>query len=68
MAHLGGALTGVLVGVNVLRNLKHEKWEDYCWWAAFVFLVILFISAILFNILAPEGYFPKSDYSLLKIL
>ena len=26
-AHAGGSLAGVLVGINVVRNFRHKKWE-----------------------------------------
>lgn len=26
-AHVGGCLAGFLVGINVIRNLRHKKWE-----------------------------------------
>ena len=65
MAHLGGALTGFLIGVNVLRNLRQERWERVLWWITFVVLIILFSSAIIINIVSPGEYFPKADYSSL---
>ena len=60
MAHLGGAVTGILIGVNVLRNLEQLKWEKYCWWFSLVFWAAAFGAAILAHILA-SNYFPVSD-------
>ncbi|MDK2413612.1 rhomboid family intramembrane serine protease, partial [Aphanizomenon sp. 202] len=36
MAHLGGAIAGVLVGVSILRNLQRRRWERVCWWVSFI--------------------------------
>ncbi|CAL4122434.1 unnamed protein product, partial [Meganyctiphanes norvegica] len=67
MAHLGGALAGILVGVNVLRNLKREPWERYCWWIAFVIFVILMGTGIILNIVLPvPDFYPKSDFSAMS--
>ena len=27
-AHLGGALAGILVGANLVRNFRHERWVE----------------------------------------
>jgi len=32
VAHLGGALAGLLVGLYVLKNLQWTKWESCLWW------------------------------------
>ena len=39
-AHFAGAIAGLLVGVNVLRNLQVETWEKVVWWISFVIYVI----------------------------
>ena len=31
-AHFAGAVAGLLVGVNILRNLQVEKWEKVVMW------------------------------------
>jgi hypothetical protein len=35
-AHGGGALAGFLVGINLLRNFKHMRWEasSYAQWGS----------------------------------
>ncbi|GLG99127.1 Rhomboid-like protein, partial [Gryllus bimaculatus] len=38
VAHLAGALAGLLVGINVLRNLRVKKWENIVWWIAIKFI------------------------------
>ncbi|XP_073948022.1 rhomboid-4 isoform X2 [Choristoneura fumiferana] len=48
VAHLAGAVAGLLVGIGVLRNLEKRKWEKRLWWAA----VILYFSFMLAGILA----------------
>ncbi|XP_059048187.1 rhomboid-related protein 2 isoform X2 [Achroia grisella] len=50
VAHLAGAVAGLLVGIGVLRNLEKRKWEKRLWWAAVVLYVSLMIAGILANI------------------
>lgn len=50
VAHLAGALAGLLVGIGVLRNLEKRKWEKRLWWAAVVLYFSLMIAGILANI------------------
>ncbi|XP_063989164.1 rhomboid-related protein 1-like isoform X2 [Diachasmimorpha longicaudata] len=49
-AHLAGALAGLLVGINVLRNLKVTKWERVVWWVSILTYTTLMTAAILWNI------------------
>ncbi|CAG4931911.1 unnamed protein product [Colias eurytheme] len=50
VAHLGGAVAGLLVGIGVLRNLEKRKWEKRLWWAAVVLYFSLMIAGVLANI------------------
>ncbi|XP_030040174.1 rhomboid-related protein 2 isoform X4 [Manduca sexta] len=50
VAHLAGAVAGLLVGIGVLRNLEKRKWEKRLWWAAVVLYFALMIAGILANI------------------
>ncbi|CAH0402905.1 unnamed protein product [Chilo suppressalis] len=50
VAHLAGAVAGLLVGIGVLRNLEKRKWEKRLWWAAVVIYLSLMIAGILANI------------------
>lgn len=64
MAHLGGAVAGVLVGVLVLRNLEVEKWETYCKWISLGLFGALIACGVLLQIVLPiPGYFPENDWS-----
>ncbi|XP_015182617.1 PREDICTED: rhomboid-related protein 2 isoform X2 [Polistes dominula] len=56
VAHLAGALAGLLVGINVLRNLEVRTWEKVVWWVSIVTYTILMTAAILWNILYPSYY------------
>ncbi|XP_043485829.1 rhomboid-related protein 2-like isoform X2 [Polistes fuscatus] len=56
VAHLAGALAGLLVGINVLRNLEVRTWEKVIWWVSIVTYTILMTAAILWNILYPSYY------------
>uniref|UniRef100_A0A0A9WGI0 Rhomboid-related protein 3 n=1 Tax=Lygus hesperus TaxID=30085 RepID=A0A0A9WGI0_LYGHE len=60
VAHFAGALTGLLFGINVLRNLRVKSWENKVWWVSLVTFVILMLSAIIFNIAYPS-YFPTQN-------
>lgn len=59
VAHLAGAIAGLLVGINVLRNLEVQTWEKVVWWASVFTYTALMAAAILWNILYPS-YFPLS--------
>ncbi|XP_023938085.1 rhomboid-related protein 2 isoform X1 [Bicyclus anynana] len=50
VAHLAGAVAGLLVGIGVLRNLEKRKWEKRLWWAAVVLYFSLMIGGVLANI------------------
>ncbi|XP_063982276.1 rhomboid-related protein 2-like isoform X2 [Diachasmimorpha longicaudata] len=50
VAHLAGAIAGLLVGINVLRNLEVQTWEKALWWASIFTYTALMAAAILWNI------------------
>ncbi|XP_011871468.1 PREDICTED: protein rhomboid isoform X3 [Vollenhovia emeryi] len=56
VAHLAGAIAGLLVGINILRNLEVQTWEKVIWWASMVTYTSLMTAAILWNILYPSYY------------
>ncbi|XP_049767356.1 rhomboid-related protein 2-like [Schistocerca cancellata] len=60
-AHIAGAIAGLLVGVNILRNLQVKPWEKVLRWTCFVLYFILMIGAIIWNAAFPD-YFPVSYY------
>ena len=61
VAHLAGAIAGLLVGINVLRNLEVQKWEKVVWWISIFTYTALMSAAILWNILNP-AHFPTPKY------
>ncbi|ODN05684.1 Rhomboid-related protein 3 [Orchesella cincta] len=63
MAHLGGAVAGLLIGINVLRNLRKRRWEKVVWWCSLTLYLLLMIAAIVWNVLSVDGYFPKPRYN-----
>lgn len=64
MAHFGGALAGVLVGVLILRNLRVEKWERIFQWVSLVVFVVVILVCVGLNAGLPvPQYFPENDYS-----
>ncbi|XP_053989597.1 rhomboid-related protein 3 isoform X1 [Hylaeus volcanicus] len=56
VAHLAGAIAGLLVGINVLRNLEEQTWEKVVWWTSIIVYVALMSAAILWNILNTSYY------------
>lgn len=56
VAHLAGAIAGLLVGINILRNLEVKTWEKVVWWASMVTYTALMTAAILWNILYTSYY------------
>lgn len=57
IAHLCGAIAGLLVGIRVLRNLKVLKWERMLWRFAVVGFVILMTAGIVANIFFYDSIF-----------
>ncbi|GLG99130.1 hypothetical protein R5R35_012168 [Gryllus longicercus] len=55
-AHLAGALAGLLVGINVLRNLQVKRWEKVMWWISLITYCALMLAAIIWNIAFPEYF------------
>uniref|UniRef100_A0A6A7G437 rhomboid protease n=1 Tax=Hirondellea gigas TaxID=1518452 RepID=A0A6A7G437_9CRUS len=49
-AHLAGAISGFLVGLMVLRNLRRLKWEIILKWIGFVIYIGLVIAAVVVNV------------------
>uniref|UniRef100_A0A1B0FFD2 Rhomboid-like protein n=1 Tax=Glossina morsitans morsitans TaxID=37546 RepID=A0A1B0FFD2_GLOMM len=62
MAHLSGAVAGLLVGIGVLRNLEVRRWERILWWIAVIFYFALMMTGILVHVLVPD-YFPRPEYN-----
>lgn len=59
-AHFFGALAGLLVGINVLRNLQVKSWEKKVWWISISIYMFLMLGAIAWN-LFHHDHFPKPD-------
>merc|ERR1712226_643807 len=51
-AHIGGGAAGILVGINVLRNYIHKRWEGYLRLVCFLVWIIGLVICILVNCLA----------------
>lgn len=50
VAHLAGAVAGLLVGLYVLRNLEEHSWEKKLKWIGLTLYIALMLIAIFFNI------------------
>lgn len=60
-AHLAGALVGLFIGVNVLRNLKARRWELIFAWFSMVIYILAMTAAILFNIFNEDYFYNPND-------
>ena len=56
VGHLAGAAAGLLMGILVLRNLKHEDWETYLWWSCLAFLGALLLTGAIWNLVLIFGW------------
>lgn len=61
VAHLSGAVAGLLVGIGVLRNLKVRPWERKLWWFAVTVYGALMLAGIGTHVFAPK-HFPYNQY------
>lgn len=50
-AHFGGALAGLLIGLNILRNLEVTKTERVVKYISFIIFLIFVVAAIFWNVL-----------------
>lgn len=50
VAHGGGVVAGLLVGIHVLKNLEWKKWEEILWWICVVICIFLLVFSIAWNI------------------
>lgn len=60
MAHLSGAVAGLLVGIGVLRNLKVRPWERKLWWCAVTLYFLLMGAGVCIHIFYKD-HFPRSQ-------
>jgi rhomboid-related protein 1/2/3 len=58
-AHLAGAIAGLLVGINILRNLEVKSWERKVWWASIILFTVLMLAAIIWNAAFPSYFLPS---------
>ncbi len=65
MAHLGGALAGLLVGIFALDNRRVRRWEPWVQWASVTLFACLVLFAVVWNIFADAwtegGFYPPVD-------
>uniref|UniRef100_A0A1B6LK46 EF-hand domain-containing protein n=2 Tax=Graphocephala atropunctata TaxID=36148 RepID=A0A1B6LK46_9HEMI len=58
VAHIAGAVAGLLVGLYVLRNLEVQSWERTLWRISILVFTALVAVGIIWNIAYPS-YFPQ---------
>ncbi|XP_023011616.1 protein rhomboid isoform X2 [Leptinotarsa decemlineata] len=61
-SHLGGALVGLLFGVNILKNLKITKTEIIIWHISLVTLAIILIILVILGVYMGPNCESDSDY------
>ena len=54
-------LSGLLIGISVLKNIDEKPWERIVWWMAIVVYGICFFVACGFNALYSK--YPETDWS-----
>ncbi|KAK9874302.1 hypothetical protein WA026_002655 [Henosepilachna vigintioctopunctata] len=65
VAHLTGAIAGLLVGLNVLRNLEVNQREKIIWWTSIIVYTSLMATAIIWNLAWPS-YWPQKNVILVN--
>ena len=67
-AHLAGAITGLLVGITCLKNLRWETHERYVWAVSATIFILLIGSAVVFSVAYPSWFVgvPELYEELLK--
>ncbi|XP_073991056.1 rhomboid-related protein 2-like isoform X2 [Rhodnius prolixus] len=55
-SHLAGAVAGLLIGINILRNLRVRSWENKIWWTAIVTYILLMGIGVIINIAFPSHF------------
>ena len=55
-AHIAGAVTGLLVGIVCLKNLRWERHERVIWFVSILLFAAMMLCAIVFNIAASEHF------------
>ncbi|KAB0791261.1 hypothetical protein PPYR_03061 [Photinus pyralis] len=56
-AHIAGAVAGLLMGINIVRNVKITHSENVIWWVSVILYVLLMGTTIVWHI-AGGSYFP----------
>ncbi|XP_025113858.1 rhomboid-related protein 2-like [Pomacea canaliculata] len=60
-AHVGGFLTGLFLGIPVLRNINEHAWETNLGWVTLVVFLVVCAFAVFFN--AFHTGYPPTDWS-----
>ncbi|KAF5286928.1 hypothetical protein FQR65_LT12387 [Abscondita terminalis] len=63
VAHLSGAVAGLLVGINIVHNVRKTKKENVLWWISVMTYTVLMSIGIVWHI-AGKDYFPTQVYDV----
>ena len=55
-AHISGAISGLLVGILCLKNLRWEEHEKYIWAASACVFILLIGSAMVYSLAFPSHF------------
>lgn len=61
-AHFGGAVTGFLVSILVLKNFKKHPWEETLQKICVGVLLAIFVIIVAMNVTLPD-YFPENEWN-----
>ncbi|KAG4066197.1 hypothetical protein HA402_008941 [Bradysia odoriphaga] len=61
-AHFGGAVTGFLVSIVVLKNFKKHPWEETLQKICVGALLAIFVIILVMNVTLPD-YFPENEWN-----
>ena len=65
LAHAGGFLIGLPLGVVVLKNLRVYNHERVLWWISLTIFLVLFIAGVILNVVyvpCKNDWTPLSEY------
>ncbi|XP_077976312.1 rhomboid-related protein 2-like isoform X2 [Styela clava] len=52
-AHIAGSISGLTMGIILLKNFKRQNWEDILKWTSIAVFCVCILTAIFFNIFCP---------------
>lgn len=63
LGHLCGFISGLLVGILILRYEKYQGWKIICWWCTFGIYVVLMIFGVFVHIFCDSRFSTVGKFS-----